>query len=285
MAGSNRVARRVRGPVLQTKYAVLAGYYKLAKAARVIMRRVSLLARILGFHPGGRRSILLRAANFNHKYRMKICPICSKIVNKGCTYCSRSCSNISRGPRSENTKIKLRLFANTNPTGWAKNPLLSKNQKGIIRAKQDSRLCPTCNNFFIIRSSNTKRFCSSMCIRRGGERKHTGRAKTGWYKGIYCGSTYELAFLIWNLDHNISISRCTESFEYEYLGKSRKYHPDFVVNNQIIEIKGRQQPVDLIKINAANAIMIDKETIIPYINYVVQKYKVHKTKLYTLYEN
>jgi len=41
----------------------------------------------------------------------------------------------------------------------------------------------------------------------GGLRNGSGRSKSGYYKEIYCGSTYELCWVIYNLDHNISFSR------------------------------------------------------------------------------
>ena len=42
---------------------------------------------------------------------------------------------------------------------------------------------------------------------RGGYRPGSGRAKTGYYKGIYCGSTYELAWVIYQIDNNKDFSR------------------------------------------------------------------------------
>jgi len=37
----------------------------------------------------------------------------------------------------------------------------------------------------------------------GGYQKKSGRGKWGWYKGFWCDSSYELAYVIYNLDHNI----------------------------------------------------------------------------------
>lgn len=68
--------------------------------------------------------------------------------------------------------------------------------------------------------------------------RKSGRGKKGYYKGFYCASTYELAYVIYCLDHNIQIERCKEYFEYEYQGKKHRYYPDFVVNDEIVEIKG-----------------------------------------------
>ena len=36
----------------------------------------------------------------------------------------------------------------------------------------------------------------------GGIREGAGRSKSGWYKGYYCNSSYELAWVIYSLDNN-----------------------------------------------------------------------------------
>lgn len=61
----------------------------------------------------------------------------------------------------------------------------------------------------------------------------------GTYKGYECDSSYELAFVIYCLDHNIPITRNLQGFEYTFEGLAHKYFPDFIVNNVYIEIKGR----------------------------------------------
>ena len=33
--------------------------------------------------------------------------------------------------------------------------------------------------------------------------KHHGNAKQGWYKGIHCDSTWELAYLVYHIEHNL----------------------------------------------------------------------------------
>jgi hypothetical protein len=78
----------------------------------------------------------------------------------------------------------------------------------------------------------------------GGYRKGSGRSKSGYYKEIYCGSTYELCWVIYSLDNNIGFDR--------FPGKLEKngtvYYPDFLLadNKTIIETKGyeEQESVD-----------------------------------------
>lgn len=40
-----------------------------------------------------------------------------------------------------------------------------------------------------------------------GPKRGGGRGKSGWYKGFWCDSSWELAFLIYHLEHEIPISR------------------------------------------------------------------------------
>lgn len=69
----------------------------------------------------------------------------------------------------------------------------------------------------------------------GGYRKKSGRSKSGWYKGIYCASTYELAWVIYRLDHDLEVKRYPG---YLLTSKNERYYPDFIYDNNVIEIKG-----------------------------------------------
>ena len=73
----------------------------------------------------------------------------------------------------------------------------------------------------------------------GGRRRGSGRGKKGWYKGFYCDSTYELVYVIYNLDNDIPFSRCKREYEYRFEGEVHKYYPDFELSDgSIVEIKG-----------------------------------------------
>ena len=73
-----------------------------------------------------------------------------------------------------------------------------------------------------------------MANGHGGYRPGSGRAKTGYYKGIYCGSTYELMWVIYSIDNNIEFKRFDTFLEHDGI----KYYPDFLIGKDIIEIKG-----------------------------------------------
>lgn len=139
-------------------------------------------------------------------------------------YCSKSCAN-SRGPRSEEFKQKIRKKLK------GKEP----SNKGKEMLKREIRFCPTCNGEFRVPISSRKIYCSGKCNPAwGGYREGSGKAKSGYYKGIYCGSTYELVWVIYQIDHNVLFKR----FEGILTDNKIKYVPDFLIGNTIYEMKG-----------------------------------------------
>ena len=118
------------------------------------------------------------------------------------------------------------------------------------------KICAVCGNEFIAKQKDIQT-CSDQCsivlridsfkktqsIRHscGGLRHGSGRGKKGWYKGFYCDSSWELAWVIYALDHNIKFKRNTKGFDYIFNNKYYKYYPDFILSNgTYIEIKGYQ---------------------------------------------
>jgi predicted RNA-binding Zn-ribbon protein involved in translation (DUF1610 family) len=77
----------------------------------------------------------------------------------------------------------------------------------------------------------------------GGPTKRGGRGKHGWYKGYWCDSSWELAWIIYCLDHQLSFTRNKQGFLYEINGKTRRYYPDFQLSDgSYVEIKGYLSP-------------------------------------------
>lgn len=133
-------------------------------------------------------------------------------------------------------------------------------------------------------SENTKRKLSES-IRlayaegRLGTRLHTvkhARNYYGTYKGYTCDSSYELAFVIYCLDHDIAIIRNLQSFEYSFENLTRRYFPDFIVDDTYIEIKGRVTEQDKAKWEAfpkeLSFKVLKREDMIPYISYCKNTY-------------
>ena len=106
-------------------------------------------------------------------------------------------------------------------------------------------------------SEETKKKISNTCQsnkKSGGYRKGSGIGKSGWYHGIWCDSTWELAYIIWCEANNKKIIRNTEYFDYTFEGKKHRYLPDFIVDGKLVEIKGRRKSDSLIdaKIDSTN---------------------------------
>lgn len=120
--------------------------------------------------------------------------------------------------------------------------------------------------------------------------KGVGKAHKGWYKGIWCDSSWELAFLIYNLDHGIKIKRCDESFEYEYKNEIHLYHPDFITNdNEYNEIKGYETDKDKNKFECfpkdKTLIIYKREDLKEIFEYILKTYNIDKINdIYKLYD-
>ena len=121
----------------------------------------------------------------------------------------------------------------------------------------------------------------------GGLRKGSGRGKKGWYKGHWCDSSWELAWVIYNIDHNIKFERNHLGFEYQYKNQKRKYHPDFIISGTFYEIKGRrsfekmdEENKEKIRQFKNNLVILYEKQMKPYLNYVSEKYGKDYVRLY-----
>ena len=116
-------------------------------------------------------------------------------------------------------------------------------------------------------------------IASGMRHSRTGKYR-GMYKGYHFDSTWELAYIIYNIDHNIPFDRNAESFEWVDPKDNSKhlYYPDFIENESLIEIKGYKDIKAEIKFNTVknvykrSIIMIDKDAIGKYLDYVTEHY-------------
>lgn len=121
----------------------------------------------------------------------------------------------------------------------------------------------------------------------GGYRQGSGRSKSGYYKGIYCGSTYELCWVIYNIDHNIEFTR--------FPGKLEKngviYYPDFLLADKktIVETKGYekqetvQQKTEVAESHGYIVCVLRKDDLKFVFDYVTKRYGT--SKYYELYDD
>ena len=103
--------------------------------------------------------------------------------------------------------------------------------------------------------------------------KKRGNGKKGRYKGIYCDSSWELAYLAFHIDNNLPIKRCNLRLPFVWNKETHIYIPDFETNDGIIEIKGRKTKKSEEKQKQyPNIKVVDINEIKPYIEYVTKKY-------------
>lgn len=198
---------------------------------------------------------------------------------KYCHYCSIGCRNSRQISDEVRRKISetLRNGKNGKPSKLYHTPLKIHH-------------CKVCGKPFTIkdiRDVGGTQYCSKECKHKflsehtGGYRKGSGRGKSGWYKGVYCDSSWELAYVVYNMDNNIPIQRCKEQRTYMFEGKENIYLPDFIVNGEIVEIKGYSTNQWKAKIEANPDIkVLYKTDMKPYLDYVSTKYGSDFIKLY-----
>ncbi len=154
--------------------------------------------------------------------------------------------------------------------------------------------CAVCDKEFELKEGSKRKTCCSHCAWKLGKiTKKTRRKKKkrvtsyrGVFHGVKCDSRWELAVLIYCLDHKMKIKRCEKVFSYMVRGKEHKYYPDFIIGQKVIEVKGKfrknlKAKLCSVKEAGFDVWLIDKETIQPYLEYCYNKYKTERLeKLY-----
>lgn len=155
--------------------------------------------------------------------------------------------------------------------------------------------CLICQKEFEVYKNRNAKFCSYECSNKnpqlGGYREGSGRSKCGYYKGIYCGSTYELVWVIYRLDHNLLVKRFEGKLHSSKY--NRKYIPDFIVDNKtFVEIKGYEdqfvtkEKIEIAKENGYDVILLKKENLTEEFEWVKNNYfkTSHLEELYDDYK-
>jgi hypothetical protein len=117
----------------------------------------------------------------------------------------------------------------------------------------------------------------------GQYRQGSGRGKKGRYKGYWCDSSYELAFVIYALDQGLTFERNWVPFPYLYEGRQRRWIPDFrLKDGTYLEIKGYVSPQAEAKFAAFpdGLIVVKRENMQFVFDYVIEKYGRDFTRLY-----
>lgn len=112
--------------------------------------------------------------------------------------------------------------------------------------------------------------------------------KRGYYKGYWCDSGWELAFIVYNLDHNIKFQRNTKGYDYWFENNFHRVYPDFILEDgTIVQIKGWFGQKNQQKIKTLKELFKDKFVLITkkemqqiYLPYVIQTYGNNFYELY-----
>ena len=213
-----------------------------------------------------------------------------------CKYCNKSIANkgglavhepyCKLNPQRKHRKVSENACAKKGVAPWNKGKTLEQlvghDKAVLIKSSVSSKLKGRKWKASISDERNNKRIQKikeTAAIKHtiGGIRQGAGRGKKGWYKGYWCDSSWELAFVIYNLEHGIKFKRNKMYFEYNWQGKIKKYYPDFKDDtNTLFEIKGYFTEQTKAKLQAVPSEIkikvIGKKEIQPYLNYVVNKY-------------
>lgn len=109
--------------------------------------------------------------------------------------------------------------------------------------------------------------------------------KYGTYKGYYCDSSWELAFIMYCIDNGIDVERNTSVyFEYDVGNKRYKFYPDFIIGNVFYEIKGGYDKNIEYKLKCFPSnkilVLINKDGIKKYLNYAKSTYGLEFASMY-----
>ena len=225
-------------------------------------------------------------------------------------FCSRSCAN----SRTISEEIKQKIS-----NGVKNSEIFQTNnrKKDIEKYKTinsyisindiPKRICKFCNKEFIpeyifngkyYKIISFSKCCSSECLHNlksinsikinkkynlGGFKEGSVKNyKSGWYHGIHCDSSWELAFIIYHEEHGNKIERYKEIRHYILENKEYEYHPDFIVNDtDIYEIKGiKSKNSDAKQLYNQDIKFLYKNDMKLYLDYVIDKYGENFIDLY-----
>lgn len=223
------------------------------------------------------------------------CECCGRVMTekfRSGRFCSIGCAN--KRNHSDETKSKIRLSLK----GSKRNTEQLRKRRENYRERyyESPKVYNYCGKELPFEQRDLK-YCSKECRENGmaessfnklhriDTSKHwRGNFKWGTYKGFWCDSSWELAFVMYCLDNKINIVQNHDFFNYEYKGKIHRYTPDFIIDGIYIEIKGYFTDKDrekLLQFPKDKTIkLITNEDAKKYINYAKLTYGVRYFELY-----
>lgn len=216
-----------------------------------------------------------------HKTEKKTtCPICRKDI-RNCNFNKHfeKCKDISLRKKVEKVPRTGENAPFYRHTPWNKGLTKETDERIMKSSQKRKQFYKSHHGSFYGKShkeETKKKISDSMTEYNHANQCRNLHSKGGWYNGIYFMSTWELAYYLYQVDNGQIIHRCYDRFEYLYNGSHHFYTPDFIVNGQYIEIKGREVPVDRIKYDSVqNLVVLRYCDIKDMIKYVKQKFGVN----------
>lgn len=183
-----------------------------------------------------------------------------------CKYCGKECKNpnslrnherlCKSNPNRQKTTFQINNPQKINP--WQKG--LTKDTDERIKAVSEGLKQSYAEGKIVnhqkgkLRTTQEKQKISQTMKNNpnaGGLRRGSGRGKKGWYNGFFCDSTYELVYVIYNIDNNIQFRRSELKYQYQHNNEIHVYHPDFELEDgSLVEIKGYYNKQVEAKINS-----------------------------------
>lgn len=223
------------------------------------------------------------------------CECCGKVITEkfgSGRFCSIECAN--KRTHSNETKIKIGMSLKNSERRIISN--VNRREKCVERYYNSPKVCQKCGKLLPFEQRNLK-YCSDECrsigkaelsfdkLHKIDTSKHwRGNFKWGTYKGFWCDSSWELAFVMYCTDNAINIIQNHDFFEYYYNGKTHRYTPDFIVDGVYIEIKGYFTDKDKEKLEQfpKDSIikLITKIDVMKYVKYAKSKYGIRYFELY-----
>lgn len=204
-----------------------------------------------------------------------------------CKFCGKVCKN-ANSHRNHQRLCKMNpdrhyVSHTIGLTAWNKGMTKETNEIVAQIAKTQSEKYSGENSHWFGKH-HTEETIKKMRQTSGGYRIGSGRGKHGMYKGFYCDSSWELAFVIYNLEHNIKFERNKRKFNYTFEGQDRTYLPDFIVDGAYVEIKGYWNTQWQAKLDQfpseEKLIILTKKDMKMYFDYVIDKYGKDFVSLY-----
>lgn len=218
----------------------------------------------------------------NYLEKPNKCKQCDTIIPykiKNNEFCTRSCS------ATYNNKIREYTYSDQAKINLSKNGSKMAPLNGKSFCYINYKNCLVCETIFIVNYKNKNRkLCHNPECRSKWHSEHNFKqnktsGKCGYFKGTWCASSWELAFVAFHDLQGITVERCSISIPYHINKKLKRYFPDFKIGTQLYEIKGRITDDTYIKLKAASdknihIILLVRNDIIPMIKYVKKSYKI-----------